>query len=407
MNNLYQNSNRYKFIEKLKERTGYYLACIDIVNFKNINEKHCFYNGDVILSQLISRIESLSSLNCPVSVCRYENDIMMIMIDTTCEHTVFSLLDKIVEHSYKYDVSFRCGYKKIDTFQKIEHFLESIIYVIKYKRYIVEKTIDETHKLNEDIEKYFAIKQDVIINNKENFQLVYQPKIANKDKSIHSCEVLSRWCHPEIGQSMPDEFLPIIKHVDKEIEFDLIIFEKACQELSSEAALTEIFSINICIKSMLYEQFAAKIIEYVEKYNMNAENITIEILEDICEYDHVELSRNIEILSEYGFRISIDDFGTGYSSYCRLAALDFTEVKIPREFLLLDNYFSIKKNRQILSGIVSMCKALNCKIVIEGVETQENVRLAEDLGIDYIQGYYYSKPLPKEAYIHFIQNYTA
>ncbi|MGL5348223.1 MAG: GGDEF domain-containing phosphodiesterase [Peptostreptococcaceae bacterium] len=405
MNKLYKNSDRYKFIEILEYRDEYYLVSIDIINFKSINDMFGFYNGDILLYQIIEYIESLSNDKFKLNVCRYESDIIMVMIDSIYEDDVFEIVNKIIYHTYKYDVDFRVGYKEMDSNSNLNRFLESITYVIKDKKYTVDKPFDKSFRLNDDIKKYFAIKQDIMFNNSSNFKLVYQPKISNKYKVINSCEVLSRWSNPKVGQSPPNEFLSIIKHLDKEVEFDLMIFEKACIELSGEEEIINKFSINVSIKSIVNNNFLNEIDKLLRKYNINSKNVTLEILEDICDYNHIEISKNIDRLVNLGFSISIDDFGTGYSSYSRLAGLNFSEVKIPREFLILESKSVVNRNKKILSGIVSMCRSLNCEIVIEGVETEEDIKLAQMLNIDYIQGYYYSKPLSKLDYIEFVNEY--
>ena len=405
MSKLYKNSDRYKFIEILEYRVEYYLVSIDIINFKSINDRLGFYNGDILLYQIIEYIESLSNDKCKLNVCRYESDIIMVMIDSIYEEELFEIINKIIDYTYKYHVDFRIGYKEMDSNSNLNHFLESITYVIKDKKYTINKPFDRSFRLNDDIDKYFAIKQDIMFNNSSNFKLVYQPKIFNKDKGINSCEVLSRWINSRVGESSPNEFLSIIKHLDKEVEFDLMIFEKACIELTGEDEIINKFSINVSIKSIVNNKFLNEIHRLVKKYNINSQNVTLEILEDICDYDYMEVSKNINRLVSFGFGISIDDFGTGYSSYSRLASLNFSEVKIPREFLLLESKSVISRNKKILSGIVSMCKSLNCEIVIEGVETEEDVKLAEMLNIDYMQGYYHSRPLSKVKYIEFVNEY--
>lgn len=406
MDSLYKSSDRYQFVQMLKDNIGYSIVCIDIVNFKSINDKFGYYNGDVLLTQIIKHIRSLANDKLKLDVCRYESDIIMLMIQSQYEFNIIDIINKITKYKYMYEISFRVGYETIDTKRKLNNFLDSILYVIKDKKYMLENNIDINFDLSKDIEKYQAIKKAIMCNDSENFNLVYQPKISTRDKSINSCEVLSRWSHPVVGKSTPDEFLSIIKNLDKELEFDLMIFEKACMELSNQEVITK-FSINTSVKSISNYRFIVELNKIIDKYNIQAKNVTLEILEDICDYDNVETSNNINKLISLGFSISIDDFGTGYSSYFRIAELKFSEIKIPKEFLSLESKESSSKNDKILSSIVNMCKKLNCKIVIEGVETEENIKIAEKFNIDYLQGYYYSKPVDKKEYIKFIQSYTA
>lgn len=405
MNRLYKNSNRYEFLEKLKSNSEYYLVCIDIINFKNINDRFGFYNGDHLLIEIIEYINKMKDEYIQLKVCRHENDIIMIMIESIQETDIIRIINKVLTKRYRYNIKFRIGYKRIENIQDIDDFFDSVKYVIKDKKYVIEKSMDRSFEMSKDIQRYTTLKKDIMNKRVESFNLVYQPKISTVTKQVDSCEVLSRWNNTKIGSLSPYEFLPIIKRLDKEIEFDLVIFEKACFEISHLEGIISEFSINISIKSISNNEFVDKICLLAEKYNIDPNNIMLEILEDIYEEDYVEISKNIDRLVGLGYSISIDDFGTGYSSYCRLAELNFSEVKIPREFLKLDHSADAMKTKKILSGIVSMCKALKCKIVIEGVQTEEHVKLAEILKIDTIQGYYYSQPLDKVRYALFVREY--
>lgn len=404
MNQLHQKSNRYEFMNQLRTKQNYYLICLDIVDFKQINEKYRFENGDFVLLQIINRIRDLKEMTRSLAVCRYDADLILIAVERATEAEVITLMNAVINYSYKYPLVFRAGYQHISNEHQFKHFFESVTYVIKYAKFCVAHSADQTHDLAGDIATYFAIKQDLTEQQGKYFQLVYQPKIASASQSVHSCEVLSRWVHPKVGVTMPDQFLPIIQHLNQEFAFDRLIFEKACQELSEDSSIPAVFSINICLQSLIQSDFWEFALNCAQKYRIPAQQITIEIIENVCEQNHEAVIANIQNLTAQGFRISIDDFGTGYSSYARLAAINFCEVKIPREFLLLEANNDQQRNQLILAGIISLCKVLDCEIVIEGVETPANVTLAQELGIDYLQGYYYSKPLPKQAYATFLAN---
>ncbi|MGL4952907.1 MAG: EAL domain-containing protein, partial [Culicoidibacterales bacterium] len=344
--------------------------------------------GDLLLLELISTIEKQATLQCPITVCQYENDSIMMMIGTTVETQVIAIIEAIVSSQYQYNVQFRVGYQKLGVERKVEDFLDSILYIMKYPKYQVKAAIDDRFELTMDIARYTAIKQAMNERDGRHLQLMYQPKINNKTKIIHSCEILSRWHNPELGMIMPYEFLPIVKNLHQEIVFDALVFEEACKQFSNEMGSQQHFSVNISVKAISDDEFVADLMVMANKHQILPQRVTLEIVEDICTFNFDKIVQNIDALVKLGFLISIDDFGTGYSSYSRLAELNFSEVKIPREFLLLEEKISLSKNKKILSGIVNVCKALNCKIVIEGAETQANIELAEELEIDYVQGYF-------------------
>ena len=108
-------------------------------------------------------------------------------------------------------------------------------------------------------------------------------------------------------------------------------------------------------------------------------------------------------LIQKGIRISLDDFGSGYSSYYRLLELNVSELKIPKEFFQ-EKFEFTSKNEKILFGIINMCKEMGIQTVAEGIESISDAQYVKKLGVDYIQEYYYSKPLKKESFINYLTN---
>ena len=131
----------------------------------------------------------------------------------------------------------------------------------------------------------------------------------------------------------------------------------------------------------------------MEKYQIPAELITLEILEGLAVNNMDEMNRKIAMLQEKGFRVSMDDFGSGYSSLNTLCNLRINELKLDRGFLMQTTEEENEKLRMIMEHIVQMSKSLHISTVVEGVETKENEKLIQSLGCDYGQGYFYSKPI--------------
>lgn len=258
-------------------------------------------------------------------------------------------------------------------------------------------------KKNEDIYRYYRLRQDILSNSIDKFTIVYQPKVDLKNKKIISWEILSRWEHSEYGYIPPSEFLEIIKELDKEYEFDIHVFEKMCKDISITNCKKDTYSINISINTLKNKNIYDDMVRISKKYKVTPKQIILEILESDQIDKNESIIENINRLDREGYNISIDDFGTGYSSYYRLCTINFKEIKIPREFLpkLEDNN---DKKVKILKGIVNMGKSLGCKIVIEGIETLEDHDLAINLDIDYGQGYLYSKPVTFIKYSEIINN---
>lgn len=408
MEKVYSNHNRFKLLNSIMQKeSNYFIACLDVIKFREINDKYGVLEGDKVLKEIIEYIDSLDkSTNYKVESCIYEKDIIIITIDCSDEDKVKEIIEKIVFNKYYYELRFRVGYRQINNSEEVIAFIENAKNIIRNKKYEALYTIDNTFNLVKDIERYVRIK-DYILNNKEDFfYLVYQPKVSVKTKRVESCEVLSRCRNKELGNIFPSEFLPIITDLNYQYEFDLFIFKTMCKEISDLKDYIRKFSVNFSVHTITKSNVSDEVLKLVEEYNVEPKDITIEILEDVCYDKNNIIYENINKLSNIGFNISIDDFGTGYSSYYRLASLKFSEIKIPREFLMLEQDLYNIENKNILSAIIEFCKKIECKVVSEGVETEKDNELMKKLGVDYIQGYFYSKPLEKSDFIEFILNFN-
>ena len=152
-------------------------------------------------------------------------------------------------------------------------------------------------------------------------------------------------------------------------------------------------------KLLFYENdYITTLTNLIQKYDVPGNLITLEILEGLAA-DHVdELNHKISLLQEQGFRISMDDFGSGYSSLNILGNLHIDELKLDRGFLMEVSDGRDARARIIMEQIVQLTRRLQISTVVEGVETAENEKLCSDMGCDLGQGYYYSRPIPREEF---------
>ena len=151
-----------------------------------------------------------------------------------------------------------------------------------------------------------------------------------------------------------------------------------------------------CLRSDLAEE----IISLCHKYRVDPSRINLEITETASAYSQSKLYGNISTLSEHGFTFSLDDFGTGYSNLMRIASLPLDIVKLDRAFVLMEESGG---HHVIIKNVVKMLKNMNMNVVVEGIETEDMLSAFTDMGVDEIQGYYFSRPLTKQAYIRFVK----
>ena len=204
-----------------------------------------------------------------------------------------------------------------------------------------------------------------------------------------------RWIHPDRGIIAPASFVPLLERTGYIYKLDMYIWEQAAKRLAYWSSLGETdlsLSVNISVKDFYYIDLYETLVGIVEKYSVDPRRLKLEITESIFMN---EKERQIEILNslkEYGFLIEIDDFGSGYSSLNMLKEVPADILKMDMAFLSMDK--NVKKGRKIVNTIITLAKALGMMVIIEGVETEEQVDYLIGTGADYLQGYYFDRPLP-------------
>ncbi len=230
------------------------------------------------------------------------------------------------------------------------------------------------------------------------FAMFLQP-VVTVDGRTTLCEALVRWIHPDKGIIAPPSFIPLLEKTGYIYKLDQYIWEQAVRRLAYWSTLDHeelSISVNISVKDFYYIDIYETLVSYVEKYHVDPARLKLEITESIF---MTEKERQIDILSslkEYGFLIEIDDFGSGYSSLNMLKEVPADILKMDMAFLTMDK--NINRGRKIVNTIITLAKALGMMVVIEGVENEDQLNYLKGTGADYLQGYYFNKPLPVKKF---------
>ncbi len=243
---------------------------------------------------------------------------------------------------------------------------------------------------------------ETAMRNNELF-LVYQPKVQSQSQKVSGLEALLRWKHPVKGMISPGVFIPIVEAAGDKI-FDLTdwIIEHVCLQISQwlqEGIEFEQVSVNIpgsyITSSRLYDVINANL----EKYNVDSRYIELEITETSVVYDIKHAITAINRFKNIGLSVALDDFGTGLSSLSYLKKMPISTIKIDKSFV--DGISNSEKDSAVLKSIITLSNSLNLKIVIEGVETEEQYNFIYSMEeAPLIQGYYFSRPLTSEEFIN-------
>ncbi len=257
--------------------------------------------------------------------------------------------------------------------------------------------VQEEKKITESILKGFE-------NNE--FKMYLQFIVDNKTKQIVSAEALSRWDSREKGLIGPGKYIENMEVAGLISKHDFHMFELICRQLEKwhNTEYKDIsISCNFTRITLSEENFIDKLTMISNSYNFDKSKLSIEITEDAMEKDRETATKNVMICKELGFKVYLDDLGSGYTSLINLCDYPIDVVKIDRDILLKAD---TPKGKDLFSGIIALAHNLSIKVICEGVETEEQNMLVSTSDCDFIQGWYYSKPLPLEECELFVQKYV-
>jgi diguanylate cyclase (GGDEF)-like protein/PAS domain S-box-containing protein len=377
---------------------------IDLDNFKNINDTMGHEYGDKLLIYLAEQFKSL--IDEKDTICRLGGD-EFIMIHPYLEESEVKSYAKNILALFNKDF-------KIDNKQMC---ITASIGVALYPKdgsdasTILKNADSAMYKAKElgknrfalfDPEMYLKLERKTTIERIlrcaiENNELIinYQPQYDAQKNEIFGFEALLRLNSKEIGFVSPAEFIPIAEECGYITQLGLWVLKESCrQSVKWFNAGYKFRSISINISSVDLQQpdFLDNIKNIISETSINPSIIELEITETVLMQS---LDCSISILKKLmnmGIRIALDDFGTGYSSLNYLRMIPIHTLKIDKSFI--DNITSSKKEESIIKNIIQMAHSMNLKVVAEGVETEDQLSILKARKCDYIQGYYFSRPLP-------------
>ena len=239
------------------------------------------------------------------------------------------------------------------------------------------------------------------------FLLHYQPKVSVDSLEITGVEALIRWHHPQLGLVSPAEFIPLAEDTGLIISIGEWVLKEAC--LQNKRWQTQGFApirtaVNISARQLHDHGFADTVIRILKETNLAPQYLELELTESSI-MQNAELATNVlSRLKSMGIYCSIDDFGTGYSSLASLKRLPINALKIDKSFV--SEAPSEPDDAALVMAIVTLAHNLRLKVIAEGVETEEQLRLLHLLRCDEIQGFLFSKPLPADAFVSLLDSHS-
>lgn len=270
--------------------------------------------------------------------------------------------------------------------------------------------------------KYFAIYDDTLRNQllreqaitdsmesalSQNQFLVYlQPKYRIKDEALVGAEALVRWNHPVWGFLSPAEFIPLFEKNGFITRLDRFVWEKACAVLhdwDERGYYPMSVSVNVSRADIYNEDLADTLVTIIKKYDLDPSRIHLEITESAYTENPKQIIDTVTVLRELGFVIEMDDFGSGYSSLNMLNDMPIDILKLDMKFIRSE--MAKPKSQGILQFIINLARWMNLSVVAEGVETKAQLLRLTEIGCDYVQGYYFAKPMPCQEFEGLLDDY--
>lgn len=403
-----------RLLNEVPDRTKYAVLFFNVKNFKAVNELFGVESGDVVL-QNIFRTLTHSKLS-PVITARVESDHFVCLVEN--KNLDFEELTSVCDNKFVKDgkcmnLIIRCGIFYVE--EKPMKISGMIDRAKLAKRYITDEYVQPYMVYDHSMQVAYIDKaklagelQEGIA--KEQFKVYYQPVIDTKTGKIASAEALIRWIHPDKGFISPALFIPVLEENGHISELDFYVLKKVWQFINDRCENNKFvvpISVNLSWMDFYDEIMMEKILKEMDRFRENGREHMARF--EITETSYAAIRENrsgiLESLRIKNAKILLDDFGSGFSSFEMLQDYDFDILKIDMSFIrkIGEN----PKTKSIVHSIIGMAHEIGIKTVAEGVETEEQVSFLRQSGCDYIQGYYYSKPLPEEEFVEFLEKADA
>ncbi|AVA22934.1 putative bifunctional diguanylate cyclase/phosphodiesterase [Rhizobium sp. LEGMi198b] len=411
--------NREYFVQMVKEKLAARaqegqigLLVLDVDDFKHVNDTKGHFIGDRLLVAIAARLKERAG---DMALCaRLVGDQFVLFfpnedgepdLDSRVHalHAAMSGIYEVDRNSFR--VSFSGGYVTMSSreFRPEEWQIKADLALFETKSRMkggcsaFEQEMDaryvERQKLKEDL-------REAIEGGK--LHAVYQPMFTPDGSRIDCCEALSRWVHPEKGSIPPNVFVQIAEEMGIVTGITRFVLNQACRDCANWPEPISV-SVNLSAQDLRSNDIVTMVMEALDASGLDPSRLHLEVTES-CLMDEIAITRSVLTdLRARGITIAIDDFGTGFSSLSYLDTLPVDIVKIDRSFVR--DITTDSRRFKLLCGIADLSRALSLEIVIEGVETPEQLSLIEQYDLaDIVQGYVFSVPVPRDSVIEMVDN---
>lgn len=411
--------DRYEvFIDKLTKELEYIgdrrIAIVygDIKHFKYINDTFSYQKGNEVLKFFASKIVDFKDNFICATRLYSDNVVAAAYVDEKYSEDTYCTRVREWGKGFEKELSNRLLTNKLK-------FVAGINFITKDNITDAETAVSNANLAKKDAKKSkdgcvlaFNINMLNIINwemeisaslpdaiANHDLTAFYQPKIDTNTLKIIGGEALVRWKQKDGSYLAPDQFIPILEKTGQIYDVDYYVYREVFsfihKQLTNGKRIVPI-SMNVSRVHLLQHDFISYVKSLFDEFPIPAKYVEFELTESIYIRNSEEAKKLVNSLHEMGITVSMDDFGTGYSSLNMLGSIPIDTIKLDKAFLQGDELSN--NDKIIISSVIDMSKKLNMKSICEGVENEKQIEYLKDAGCDEQQGYYFSKPIPREAF---------
>lgn len=392
--------------QSIKDGVKGALMFIDLDDFKHINDGLGHQYGDVLLQQIAAGLQSIVGLRGKCYRMGGDEFVAIVMPDmfSELERIANKVKDMFNKPWYLMETEYFCTMSMgITVFPDDSKDVHEIIRLADIAMYESKKNgkngytfYDSCSKLNTarrlDIENSM---RQAVTSGIEEFVVFYQPVVDVRTGECSSCEALVRWDSKALGFMGPGDFIPLAEYLGLITSIGDYVLEEACRQCRywNEHGIPDFhINVNLSVVQLLQKDVAETVARILKKTGVNPKNIVLEITESFAINDMDRVLDIIKGIKKLGPRIALDDFGTGYSSLNYIKQLPLDIIKVDKTFI--DDIVEDEYAQAFIKLIVELSDTIDTDIIVEGVENEAQLNILKELGVDYIQGFYYGKPVP-------------
>lgn len=401
---LNRNAMLFHMLDSKYKRMPEQVFIIALDNFKMINEMYGMDGGNRIMQMLVDGLQEVYS---EAAVYRFGGDNFVVVIEERTEGAKeLDRIRKVIGRKWLIDNNVIEVTACVGLVHSIHHDEEDLFHamefaVAKAKQMGKGQFFEVDENAVKDMSRKAAIEHALVAAIESGrFEVHYQPIYDSHSGVFHSMEALARLRVEGYGYVSPEEFITIAEQNGTIVSIGLLVLEEVCRfikQFNLQERNINFVEVNLSTVQCMQDSIYQDIMDILERYSIPPSMINLEITESAAAYSDDLLIKNMARISLTDITFSLDDYGSGYSNVNYLVDLPFSIVKIDKYII----WAAMKKvtSRKILENMIAMFKAIDLKVVAEGIEDMEMADMVINMGVDYLQGYYFSKPVPEELLI--------